>query len=106
MEFLIILLIICLFIIVVISVNLSISNKCRDSLVKQLARVELDGVFLKAENKSLRHQLSLIETDFSRYHSDQDVIAAVKYAMLRSHPDNGGRTEDFIKFRMIYEKLK
>lgn len=58
------------------------------------------------ENWHLRNQLAMKQTDFSRYQSDPDVTAAVKYAMTRAHPDNGGKQEDFIKFRMIYEKLK
>lgn len=34
-----------------------------------------------------------------------DTIKAVKYAMTRAHPDNGGKEEDFIKFQEVYEKL-
>lgn len=33
-------------------------------------------------------------------------LEAVKYAMNKSHPDNGGNQEDFIKFRKLYEELK
>lgn len=33
-------------------------------------------------------------------------LEAVKYAMNKSHPDNGGKQEDFIKLRKIYEELK
>lgn len=33
-------------------------------------------------------------------------LEAVKYAMNKSHPDNGGNQEDFIKFRKLYEDLK
>lgn len=32
-------------------------------------------------------------------------LEAVKLAMKVSHPDNGGKQEDFIKYRQIYLKL-
>ena len=31
---------------------------------------------------------------------------AVRYAVKKSHPDNGGNAEDFIKFNEILKKLK
>lgn len=34
------------------------------------------------------------------------ILEAVRYAMIHSHPDNGGDTEQFIKFKECYEKLK
>lgn len=33
-------------------------------------------------------------------------LEAVRYAMNKSHPDNGGKHEDFIKFRKLYEEMK
>ena len=32
-------------------------------------------------------------------------IAAVKFAMIKSHPDNGGKQEDFVLNRSVYNKL-
>lgn len=37
---------------------------------------------------------------------NNDVKEAIKYAMKKSHPDNGGSAEDFNKFRELYNKLK
>lgn len=37
---------------------------------------------------------------------NEDIKQAVKFAMIKSHPDKGGKTEDFIKFRKLYNKLK
>ncbi len=37
---------------------------------------------------------------------NEDVKQAIKYSMIHSHPDKGGKTEDFIKFRELYNKLK
>ena len=35
-----------------------------------------------------------------------DVKDAVKYAMKKSHPDNGGSADDFRKFRELYEEME
>lgn len=35
-----------------------------------------------------------------------DVKDAVKYAMKKSHPDNGGSADDFRKFRKLYEEME
>lgn len=35
----------------------------------------------------------------------EGTIEAVKFAMAKSHPDNGGNIKDFIKYRDVYEKL-
>lgn len=32
-------------------------------------------------------------------------IEAVKYAMIKSHPDNGGQAEQFIKYKKVYDEL-
>lgn len=37
---------------------------------------------------------------------DNDIKEAVKYAMKKSHPDNGGSNEDFNKFRKLFERIK
>lgn len=37
--------------------------------------------------------------------ASSDVIDAVKYAMIHSHPDNGGTQEDFIKYRKLYKNI-
>lgn len=34
-----------------------------------------------------------------------DVIDAVYYAMKKAHPDNGGKEEDFIKFKKLHDEL-
>lgn len=34
------------------------------------------------------------------------ILEAVKYAVIKSHPDNGGNTEDFIRFNECYKKLR
>lgn len=35
----------------------------------------------------------------------KDVIDSVHYAMKKSHPDNGGNAEDFMRFKKVYEEV-
>lgn len=35
-----------------------------------------------------------------------EVLEAVRYAVIKSHPDNGGKAEDFIKFNKCLKKLE
>lgn len=37
---------------------------------------------------------------------DKDILEAVKYAAIKSHPDNGGKSEEFQKFNKLYKQLK
>lgn len=37
---------------------------------------------------------------------NNDIKEAVKYAMKKSHPDNGGSSDEFNKFRELYNKIK
>lgn len=57
------------------------------------------------DNYAMRMQLNAMQGS-NHYSSNRDVLDAVKYAMTKAHPDNGGKQEDFIKFRQVYEKLK
>lgn len=38
--------------------------------------------------------------------NNQEIIEVVKYAMKKSHPDNGGNAEDFKKYRELYNRIK
>lgn len=38
--------------------------------------------------------------------NQSQLIDAVKFAMKCSHPDNGGDSQKFMKFRALYDKLK
>ena len=45
-------------------------------------------------------------SNLSKPQNNQEIIEAVKYAMKKSHPDNGGNAEDFKKYRELYNKIK
>lgn len=36
---------------------------------------------------------------------NSDIKDAVKFAMIHSHPDNGGAQDDFIKYRKLYQEM-
>ena len=76
-----------------------------DELEYELSKERSKRHIAEINNYAMRMQLNAMQKS-SLYSSDSDVIAAVKYAMTKAHPDNGGKTEDFVKFRQVYEKLK
>lgn len=73
------------------------------------------------ENDQLKKDLSHCKDTLSTYENicakcrvssktnqnipQKEMVEVAKYAMIRSHPDNGGNTEDFIKYKKYYEKL-
>lgn len=44
--------------------------------------------------------------NYNKEETRSDVKDAVKYAMKKSHPDNGGSADDFRKFRELYEEME
>lgn len=67
-----------------------------------------DNTNLKMENMKLKDQL-VVASMYKNYPKtviDQDMVEAVKYAMKKAHPDNGGKQEDFIKFNSLYNKIR
>lgn len=46
-----------------------------------------------------------LNNNYSNINS-KEVLEAVRYAMIKSHPDNNGKQEDFIKFKKLYDSLQ
>lgn len=47
------------------------------------------------------------KTNIYKYEANNPkVLEAVKYAMKKAHPDNGGSAEDFKKFRDLYNSMR
>jgi regulator of replication initiation timing len=63
---------------------------------------------LKMENMRLKDHfvLNRIYKQTNKPVADKDMVEAVKYAMKKAHPDNGGKQEDFIKFNNLYNKIR
>lgn len=68
---------------------------------------------LLMENMQLKSLIGAYRNAFDNgFHSTYSVlkipkgtIEAVKYAVKKSHPDNGGNAEDFMRFQKVYEEL-
>lgn len=114
------------FIIVVLIVLLLISWSNKSD--NKQSYIDLNGLFQKAvdDNRLLMKELTFYKDrcfDLSRelerlkkqsvtysnpsdLQNNQEIIEAVKYAMKKSHPDNGGNAEDFKKYRELYNRIK
>lgn len=85
------------------------------SLKYKSAKTKLDD--LQHENLRLKSDVKTLRGDrvvfdpFEYFRNsrskelDDDIKEAVKYARDKSHPDNGGLDEDFIKFHKLYKRI-
>lgn len=86
---------------------LSISDKN-----KEIESLKFDIELLKGRVNSYKAQYYLLRNtvntmnNYNKVGNNQQIIDAIKYAMKKSHPDNGGNTEDFKKFRDLYNSMK
>ena len=68
---------------------------------------------LKIKNETQRLSYSSVYRDYVRLlmkpdalkPTTSDIKEVVHYAMIKAHPDNGGKQEDFVKFRNLYERI-
>lgn len=71
----------------------------------------LQARLMTAENlaesylKTISNMVEISNKYEPRNKVSQDTIDAVFYAMKKAHPDNGGKEEDFIRFKKCYEEL-
>ena len=72
------------------------------------AEVQYLDMRLGAKKEELRcaREIILAMDGYSSEIYSDSVKEAVHYALLKSHPDNGGKQEDFIKFRELYKKME
>lgn len=102
-------------------IGMCIYENRKDKYIKE--RKEVERLYIKTDNTLdqykkayydlLRcyHQIeSALEvykrTNSNNINVDKDLKEAVKFAMIQSHPDKGGDSEKFVKFRELYNKLK
>ena len=71
---------------------------------KDMQRLKDENILLKNEKNYLELMLK-IANEKSKSIPD-GTIDAVRYAMKKSHPDNGGNPEDFIKFKKCLNELE
>lgn len=69
-------------------------------------------MILHSDKLKMRLQLNSLITAINMRNNDNDgvlqpeICEAVKYAMVHSHPDNGGKSDDFIKFKKLYQSIR
>lgn len=93
-------------------------RKKRNETVQNLMEVNHEKWILENEKRNLSMQNLRLRQQIERYERTemfngfykkpsipQGTIEAVKYAMKKAHPDNGGNTEDFMRFQKVYEEL-
>lgn len=86
---------------------LSISDKN-----KEIESLKFDIELLKGRVNSYKAQYDFLRNtintmnNYKEVGNNQQIIDAIKYAMKKSHPDNGGNAEDFKKFRDLYNSMK
>lgn len=74
--------------------------KCQLETANSIIKHNNEVIEGMARNASQYSQLAYMKRDISK-----DEIEAVKYAMKKSHPDNGGNAEDFMRFQKVYVEL-
>lgn len=55
--------------------------------------------------EKMQDQMNRLKSGYIRKDIPDNTLEAVRYAMIHSHPDNGGDTEQFIKFKEVYDRL-
>lgn len=94
---------------VVLIVTLIILFAC----ISENINLKMEVEELKIKNETQRLSYSSIYRDYVKLlmKSDTpkpttpDIKEAIHYAMIKAHPDNGGKQEDFVKFRKLYERM-
>lgn len=74
---------------------------------RKMDRLRQTNVNLILDKMSFMADANNKENDtYNKEETRSDVKNAVKYAMKKSHPDNGGSADDFRKFRELYEEME
>lgn len=90
---------------VILGVRLFLEMKKNDDLWLELIIEEHKRRVLEREFSQLRFNEMAFRTAMNQIKVSPDIKDAVHYAMVHAHPDNGGKQEDFIKFRKCYEQI-
>lgn len=97
---------ICIWFFLVLCVN---ENK-NTELEQENKKLKEYQAALKYSIELYKDHINLLESklNFSKINIDEDLKRAVKFAMIQAHPDKGNtkNTDDFIKFKELYDKLK
>lgn len=74
---------------------------------KKLDRMRQTNVNLILDKMELISNIGNTENNtYNKEETRSDIHEAIKYAMKKSHPDNGGNASDFRKFRELYKEIE
>ena len=80
---------------------------------KEAFKTDIESIYskqiqgLKTENDLLKSEKRILELMLKNNKNiPSGTIDAVKYAVKKSHPDNGGNAGDFIKFKKCLDELE
>ena len=96
-------------IVILVFTYIELSLKYKSAKTK-LDDLQHENLRLKSDVKTLRGDRVVFDP-FEYFRNsrpkeiDDDIKEAVKYARDKSHPDNGGLDEDFIKFHELYQRI-
>lgn len=97
------------FLVMVIIAETAISVFVLCTMDKTIAKLRKANIDLIQKNTTYRSDYAKWANNNNIYNKERnysDIKKAVKYAMKKSHPDEGGNEEDFKKFRKIYEEME
>ena len=79
--------------------------KKNDVLKSELSVERRRRRLAESEVTVLKLRVAMLSAVIGQGSVNQDIKDAVHYAMVHAHPDNGGKQEDFIRFRKCYEQI-
>ncbi len=94
----------------IVFILLVISNYKRVDIKQNLDIAKQENSLLKDKIKNLEYENGLFRNYYQNHtyskSNSEEVKEAVRYAMKKSHPDNGGSAKDFDRFRKLYNSMK
>lgn len=79
-------------------------QRMESSYLSKIDMLNIYNTALQEENSILKNRTGQ-KIIYQTTSLPDGVLDAVKIAMKVSHPDNGGKTADFIKYNELYKKL-
>lgn len=80
-----------------------IARKSTESVEKQQLTSMINAY--KNENALLKMRINILSSNGQKS-IPEGTIDAIKYAVKKSHPDNGGNPDDFIRFKKCLDELE
>ena len=97
---------------VLFSIGIGIIIKKEEEIISRSIEIKAQEIKIKRLQSELfkyKYKLSRLNKNSNirkRNEQNNEIEEAVKFAMIHAHPDNGGDTQKFIKFRKLYEEIK